>query len=91
MAIALRPGGNLQGSFKFVALDSGKKITRRSWDVVPMPDTVVTRVNESGRDQPEQLAFTDRHGRLTGDVQQIPGVDPVEIAGVEPAAGQRPH
>jgi len=83
-AIALGPGGNLQGSFKFVALDSGKEIARRSWDVVPMSDAVITRVNELGRDQPEQLAFADRRGRLTGDVQQIPGVDPVEIAGVEP-------
>jgi len=58
-AIALGPGGNIQGSFKFVALDSGKKIARRSWDVIPMPDAVITRVNELGRDQPEQLAFTD--------------------------------
>ena len=47
-AMALRPGGNLQGSFKFVALDSGKKIVQRSWDVVPMPDAVVTQVNELG-------------------------------------------
>ena len=83
-AIALGPGGNLQGSFKFEALDSGKKITRRSWDAIPMPDTVITRVNELGRDQPEQLVFADRRGRLIGDVQQIPGVEPVEIAGVEP-------
>ena len=58
-AIALGPGGNIQGSFKFVALDSGKKITRRSWDVIPMPDAVITRVNELGRDQPEQLVFAD--------------------------------
>ena len=58
-AAALGPGGNLQGSFKFVALDSGKKIVQCSWDVIPMPDAVITQVNELGRDQPEQLAFTD--------------------------------
>ena len=58
-AIALGPGGNLQGSFKFVALDSGKKITRRNWDVIPMTDAVVTQVNELGRDQPEQSVFAD--------------------------------
>ena len=28
--------------------------------------------------------FADRRGHLEGDVQQIPGVDPVKIAGVEP-------
>ena len=58
-AIALGPGGNLQGSFKFVALDSGKKIMWRSWDVIPILDTDITQVNELGRDQPEQLVLTD--------------------------------
>ena len=32
-----------------------------------MPDTVIARVNTLGSDQPEQLIFTDRHGRLIGD------------------------
>jgi hypothetical protein len=40
-AISLRPSGNLQGGFKFMALNSGKKIVRRSWDVIPMPDLVI--------------------------------------------------
>ena len=40
-----------------------------------MPDTVIDRVNTLGFDQPGQLTFTDRHGRLIGDVQ-IPGVLP---------------
>jgi hypothetical protein len=34
-AISLGPSGNLQGGFKFMALNSGKKIVRRSWDVIP--------------------------------------------------------
>ena len=38
-----------------------------------MPDTVIARVNELGRDQPETLTFADRHGRPIGDAQ-IPGV-----------------
>jgi len=58
-AIALGPSGNLQGGYQFMALDTGKKITRYSWDAIPMPDTVIARVNELGRDQPEQLVFTD--------------------------------
>ena len=74
-AIALGPSGNLQGGFKFMALNTGKKITRYSWDVIPMPDTVIARVNKLGRDQPEQLVFTDRHGNLIGD-HDIPGVVP---------------
>jgi hypothetical protein len=28
-----------------MALNTGKKITRRSWDMIPMPDTVIARVN----------------------------------------------
>jgi hypothetical protein len=56
-AISLGPSGNLQGGYKFMALNTGKKITRQSWDVIPMPDTVVARVNALGTDQPEQLIF----------------------------------
>jgi hypothetical protein len=40
-AISLRSIGNLQGRFKFMALNSGKKIVHRSWDVIPMPDIVI--------------------------------------------------
>jgi hypothetical protein len=73
-AISLGPSGNLQGGFKFMALNSGKKIVHRSWDVIPMPDLVIDRVNALGRDQPQHMTFTDRHGCLIGDVE-IPGVD----------------
>jgi hypothetical protein len=76
-SIFLRPSGNLQGGFKFMALNSGNKIVGRSWDVLPMPDIVIDRVNALGRDQPQQMTFTNRHGRLIGDVE-IPGVDAEE-------------
>ena len=36
-AISLGPGGNLRGGNKCMALDTGKEITRRQWDVIPMP------------------------------------------------------
>ena len=58
-AIALSPSGNLQGGYKFMALDMGKKITQYSWDVIPMPDMVITCINTLGADQPEHLIFTD--------------------------------
>jgi hypothetical protein len=51
-AISLGPSGNLQGGYKFMALDTGKKITRRNWDVIPMPELVIARVNTLGKDQP---------------------------------------
>jgi hypothetical protein len=76
-AISLGPSGNLQGGFKFMALNSGKKIVRRSWDVIPMPDAVINSVNELGKDQPSLMTFTDRHGRLIGEME-IPRVDSTE-------------
>ena len=56
-AIGLGSSGNLQGGHKFVALDTGKKITWHSWDIIPMPDTVIERVNVLGSDQPKDLVF----------------------------------
>jgi hypothetical protein len=67
-AISLGPSGNLQGGHKFMDLNTGKKITRRNWDVIPMPDLVIARVYALGSDQPKQLTFTNHHGRLIGDV-----------------------
>jgi hypothetical protein len=73
-AISLGPVGNLQGSFKFMDLKTGKKIVRCSWDVIPMPDLVIDGVNALGCDQSQQMTLTDRHGLLIGDIE-IPGVD----------------
>jgi hypothetical protein len=52
-----------------MALNTRKKITRRSWDVIPLPDTVIARVNALGTDQPEQLIFTNQGGRPIRDVE----------------------
>ena len=70
-----------------MALNTGKKIGRRSWVVISIPDTVITRVNALGSYQPEQLVFTDRRVRPIGDVK-IPGVetsnaDHIKIPGVD--------
>ena len=71
-----------------MALNTGKKITRRNWDVIPIPDVVIALVNSLGTGQPKQLVFTDRHGCLIGDIE-IPGVnsdadDDDKIPGVDP-------
>ena len=58
-----------------MALNTGRKITRRSWDVISILDIVIDRVNTLGTGQPEMLTYTDRHGRLIRDIE-IPGVDP---------------
>jgi hypothetical protein len=60
-----------------MALNSGKKIARRSWDVIPLPDVVINRVNELVKEQPRLMTYTDHHGHLIGDME-IPGVDSTE-------------
>jgi hypothetical protein len=60
-----------------MALNSGNRIVRLSWDGIPMPDLVIHRVNALCRDQPQHMIFTDIHGRLIGDVE-ISGVDDEE-------------
>ena len=97
-AILLGPSGNLQGGYKFMALNTGKKFTCQSWDVIPIPDMVIAHVNALGTEQPKQLIFTNQRGCPIRDAE-IPGVtdfeeadgnnaemlalDPVGIGGVE--------
>ena len=61
-AICMGHSGNLQGGLKFMTLKTGKKIVRRTWDVIPTSDTVIARVNKLGKGQPKLLTFTDRKG-----------------------------
>ena len=62
-----------------------EKITRQSWDVIPMPDTVIDQVNILGQYQHEQLVFTDYKGPLIGNGD-------VDITGVGGGGGEmRPH
>ena len=90
-ALSLGSSGHLQGGFKLMALNTEKKITRRNLDAIPMLDLVIACVNVLRIDQLELLTFTDRHGRLIGDVG-VPGNlddleqedDNVEIPGVNP-------
>jgi hypothetical protein len=88
-AICLGPSGNQQGGFRFMNLATGQRITRRTWDILPMPNSVIDRVNALGKDQPELFIFTDRKGRPIGDIEphgpdddldddhndELPGVD----------------
>jgi hypothetical protein len=66
-AISLGPSGNAQGGHKFFTLNTSQVITRRSLDVIPMPKSVVDRVNFIGRDQPSQIVFLDRSGNPIGN------------------------
>ena len=54
-SICLGPSGNTQDGFKFMGLHFLNNITRRSWDAIPMPDTVIARVNELAKEEPEHF------------------------------------
>ncbi len=97
-AISLGPSGNIQGGHKFFSLTTGRVINRRSWNIIPMLNTVIMRINKLGEGQPKLLIFHDRGGHEIGDMDKnvlpkmgqevnfdIPGVigDLLEIPGVD--------
>jgi hypothetical protein len=45
-AITLNPTGNTQGGVYFLSLSTGRRLTRQQWTPLPMPNGVVTRVEE---------------------------------------------
>ena len=65
-AIVLGPTGNLQGTYKFFNLETGKKIKRRHFTLYPMPDSVIAKVEGHARPRvvPGVFDFADRSGIL---------------------------
>jgi hypothetical protein len=45
-AICMGPMGNLQGSYKFLLLTTGKKVTRRKFTEMPVTDAMIKQVEE---------------------------------------------
>jgi hypothetical protein len=43
-AICMGPTGNLQGSYKFLSLETGKKVTRRKFIEMPVNDVVIKQM-----------------------------------------------
>ncbi len=66
-AISLGLSENAQGGHRFFTLNTSRLITRRSWDVIPMPTSVVQHINFIGKDQPLHAVFLDRNGNPIGD------------------------
>jgi hypothetical protein len=53
--------------YRFMSLQTGRKITRTAWTELPIPTQVIERVHSLEQDQPEKLVFYDRHGRAIGE------------------------
>ena len=69
-AICLGPKGNLQGSYKFLNLQTGKMILCHDFTPLPMPQEVIDHVNRLRAldKQPELLTFFDWLGQDVGDL-----------------------
>ena len=52
-----------------MTLESTKKVVRGSWDAIPIPDTVIARVNALGQGQPNDLDLLDRKKRPIGEIE----------------------
>ena len=76
------PSGNKQGGLKFMTLGSMKKVVRRSWDALPMPNTVIARVNVLGQGQPNGIDLLDCKKRPIGEF---------DIIGVDDGVTEAPH
>jgi hypothetical protein len=68
-AICLGPTGNQQGSHYFFSLSTARVLTRTTFTELPMPQDVIDRVSEIGRQQgmPRSLTFGDRYGHELED------------------------
>ena len=42
--LGIVPTGNLQGPYKFLGLNTGKNLKKKSWTAMPMPDSIIKRV-----------------------------------------------
>ncbi len=65
-AIVLGPTGNLQGTYKFLSLATGKKVRQCAFTPYPMPDLVIKKVEAYGKltALPGVFDFADRNGIL---------------------------
>ncbi len=63
-AIVLGPMGNLQGTYKFFSLETGKKIKHHKFTACPMPDLVIKKVDAFGKSPLEVFNFANRIGIL---------------------------
>ena len=69
-AICLGPSGNEQGGHYFMSLSTGQRLHRDRWTALPMPQDVINRVSNMGKQQkmPKSLTFADRFGHELEDL-----------------------
>jgi len=58
-AIALRMKGNAQGSAEFLNLNTWKVVTRDFWTVLPIPPTVIEKINKKAESEEKTVLSED--------------------------------
>ena len=58
-AIALHATGNAQGAHYFMSLRTGQRISRQQWDILPISEVVVKRVESIAEQEGQPLIPTD--------------------------------
>ena len=58
--------GNKQGGFQITNLGLMKNVVRRSWDVIPITDTVIAQVNALSQGQHNDLDLLDQNKHPIG-------------------------
>jgi hypothetical protein len=75
--ICLGQTGNFQGSYKMMCIQTGRKVTRKQFKELPIPDSVIYRIKAIASKEKENkvLVFTDRDAYPIGDNGDTAGVD----------------
>ena len=79
-AVALRPSGNVQGSFYYYSLVTGRRLHRRRCTPLPMPQEVIDRTHFIANNQktPEGKTFLRRDGTEFVELSEARATDLVE-------------
>ncbi len=70
-AISLGPSENAQRGHKFFTLTTGKVVIHWAWRELPTSLAVIERVALLAKGMPALPIFTDRAGRVIGDVKDV--------------------
>jgi hypothetical protein len=85
-AIAIGPCVNLHGAYKFLYLDTGRIVTRRNFDVLPVTNEVKRRVAELAKGSSAHVEFV--YNGTTYSTEDPP--DEVDLADLEVDAPDEP-
>jgi hypothetical protein len=79
-AICLGPTANFQGSYKFLSLTMGKCNTRKKFKELPMPDSIIQRVEAMTirEKQDKTITFSDRSGESIPDLHASPDTSDID-------------